>query len=60
MWGQVKLEMYLPVGQVKFQFHLSIIFKYVALSIVCIDIGQVDFIFGQVKVQDHLPGGRQR
>ena len=22
-------------------------------------IGQVDFVFGQVKFEDHLPGGRQ-
>ena len=38
---------------------LSSIIKYVALGRLFLYMGQVDFVFGQVKFEDHLPGGRQ-
>ena len=57
--GQVKLELYLPVGQVDIPFKAHSTDDQFSILQIDIDIGQVKLAFGQVKVEDHLPGGRQ-
>ena len=47
--------MHLPVGQIESGSYWGPSAKYVAICGVFHYIGQVNFAYGQVKVEDHLP-----
>ena len=57
--GQVNLDMYLPEWQAKIQAYGEPTFQYVGIGRLFCNLGDVNFVFRQVKVEDHLPGDRQ-
>ena len=55
----MKSDICLPLGQVKNSTIWATHFQIFGPWQIFCDNGQVHIVFGQAKVEDHLPGGRQ-